>query len=420
MPADGYYGGQTPHQTATPLPKPRFLDRSSPPHIMTLVTLSGVSALCMNVFLPALPVMTAYFETEYALMQLSVAVFLGVNAAMQLFIGSISDLFGRRPVLIWGFVLFLLATLGCIYAANIWIFLAFRAAQAFVVTGMVLSRAVVRDMFDADQSASMIGYVTMGMAVVPMVSPMIGGYLSDAYGWHSVFWMIFVVGVGSLALGWADMGETVRRKSASLTEQFREYPELLTAPRFWAYCLAAAFSAGAFFAYLGGAPYVGEVYFDMPPSELGVFFGAPAAGYFVGNFISGRYSVRFGINAMLSAGSIIVPLGMVISLAIFFSGFGNKWVFFGFMSFVGLGNGMVIPNATAAMLSVRPQLAGTASGLGGAMMLGGGALLSALAGVLLTPESGPFPLLWLMVATSLSGFTCAAYAWIRSRRLMGL
>ncbi len=402
------------------LPPQRFLDRATPPHIFTLVTLSGVSALCMNMFLPALPKMTTYFETDYALMQLSVGIFLGVNAILQLFIGSISDRFGRRPVMLWGVILFLLATLGCIYAPNIWVFLAFRAAQAFVVTGLVLSRAIVRDMFEPAQSASMIGYVTMGMAVVPMISPAIGGVLSDAFGWKSIFWMMFVVGVGSLALCWADLGETARRKSTSIVEQFREYPELLTSPRFWAYCMSSAFSAGAFFAYLGGAPYVGEVFFEMGPSELGLFFGAPAIGYMIGNFLSGRYSIRFGINPMLSAGSILVPFGMVLSLIIFSVGLGDKWVFFGFMTFVGLGNGLVIPSATAAMLSVRPQLAGTASGLGGAIMIGGGAALSALAGVLLTPESGPFPLLWLMVVTSLCGFACASYAWVRSRRLMGL
>ena len=257
----------------------------------------------------------------------------------------------------------------------------------------------------------------MGMAVVPMIGPAIGGVLEETLGWQAIFWFLFVVGAGSLGLAWADLGETARSRPASMAAQFARYPELLGARRFWAYCMASAFSAGAFFAYLGGAPYVGELFFAMTSAELGLFFGAPAIGYFLGNFLSGRYSAQWGLNPMLAAGSLVVPAGVAVSLSLFYAGFGDKWVFFGSMIFVGLGNGMVIPNATAAMLSVRPQLAGTASGLGGAMMIGGGAALSALAGFLLTPSSGPFPLLWLMVFTSLAGFCCAAYAWRRSRRL---
>ena len=148
-------------------PKVRFLDQTTPPHIVTLILLAGLSALAMNVFLPSLPKMTAHFETEYRVMQLSVAIYLAVNAALQIVIGPISDKFGRRPVILWGVALFLLATLGCIFAPNITVFLAFRMCQAVIVTAMVLSRAVVRDMVPQDQAASMIGYVTMGVAVVP-------------------------------------------------------------------------------------------------------------------------------------------------------------------------------------------------------------------------------------------------------------
>ncbi|MEO1178177.1 MAG: MFS transporter, partial [Pseudomonadota bacterium] len=104
----------------------RFLDRATPPHLATLVLLSGMSAMVMNMFLPSLPTMTAYFGTEYRLMQLSVAVYLGVSAILQLLIGPISDKYGRRPVMLAGLILFLLATLGCIYAPTAEAFLFFR------------------------------------------------------------------------------------------------------------------------------------------------------------------------------------------------------------------------------------------------------------------------------------------------------
>ena len=378
----------------------RFLDRSTPPHILTLILLAGISALAMNIFLPSLPGMTAYFDTEYRLIQLSVALYLAVNAGLQIIMGPVSDRLGRRPVILGGLGIFLIATLGCIFAPNILIFLTFRMIQATVVVAMVLSRAVVRDMVPEAQAASMIGYVTMGMAVVPMIGPAIGGVLDQVFGWKANFWALFILGVAVFWLTWRDLGETAPRSGHSLTQQFRNYPELLTSPRFWGYSLAAALASGAFFAYLGGAPFVGDRVFGLDPATLGIYFGAPAIGYFLGNFISGRFSVRVGVNRMVLWGTLFNAGGIGLNLLIFYAGLGTPLSFFGLMTLMGLGNGMLIPNATAGALSVRPHLAGTASGLSGAMMIGGGAALSALAGALLGPGTGAFPLLWIMLSTS--------------------
>jgi DHA1 family bicyclomycin/chloramphenicol resistance-like MFS transporter len=396
----------------------RFLDRTTPPHILTLILLAGVSAMSMNIFLPSLPHMTEYFQTEYRVIQLSVALYLGVNAVLQIIVGPISDRYGRRPVLLWTTVFFIVATLGCIYAPNIEVFLICRMGQAVIVAGMVLSRAVVRDMVPQDQAASMIGYVTMGMALVPMIAPALGGVLDEAFGCQSTFWAMFVSGLLVLWLTWSDLGETAELRATSFRQQFAEYPELLTSRRFWGYTAAAAFASGAFFAYLGGAPYVGTEVFGLDPAMLGFVFGAPALGYMSGNFITGRYAVRFGINPMIMIGTIISSTGIGLSLALFYAGFESVWVFFGFMTFVGFGNGLVLPNATAGMLSVRPHLAGTASGLGGSMMIGGGAALSALAGALLVPGAGAYPLIWLMFLTSIAAVLSIAYTIRRERQLI--
>lgn len=398
-------------------PVVRFLDPSTPPHIFTLILLAGVAALAMNIFLPSLPGMTAFFDTEYRLMQLSVAIYLGVNAMLQLVIGPMSDQMGRRPVILGGLVIFLVATLGCIFAPNVTIFLICRMAQAAVVVAMVLSRAVVRDMVPADQSASMIGYVTMGVAVVPMLGPLVGGVLDEFWGWKASFWLLFVIGAGTLWLAWRDLGETKMRSGQTLLRQFQDYPELAASPRFWGYAMAAALSSGAFFAYLGGAPFVGSEVFGLEPSTLGFFFGAPAVGYLVGNGLSGKFSARFGINRMILWGCLFLTFGLVMSMLVFAMGHGSALSFFGFMTFVGLGNGMTIPNATAGTLSVRPHLAGTASGLGGAIMIGGGAGLSALAGVLLQPGTGPWPLLWIMLITGALGVVAILYVIQREKRL---
>ncbi len=394
-----------------------FLKRSAPPHIGTLILISGLSALGMNIHLPSLPNMTEYFGTSYGMMQLSVSLYLATNGILQILIGPVSDMMGRRPVILAGIVLFLLATLGCLLAPTVEVFLFFHMCQAVVSVGMVLSRAAVRDMFDQEQAASMIGYVTMGMAVVPMLGPVLGGGLDQFLGWKANFWLLTMIAALTLALVWFDFGETSHKSGKTLLQQFREYPELLKSPRFWGYSLACGLTSGAFFAYLGGAPFVGTQIYGLTPGRLGVYFGAPAAGYILGNYLSGRLSVRVGTNRMVLWGALICAFGVALSLLLTWMGLSNAETFFGLMMFVGLGNGLSIPNATAGALSVRPQLAATASGLSGAIMLGGGAALSSLAGVLLTIESGSLPLLTLMLVTSLLGALAIIVVILRERQL---
>ena len=393
----------------TPLPASKFLDRTTPPHITTLVLLSGLSALSMNVFLPSLPNMAAYFHTDYALMQLSVTLYLGLTGFLQLIIGPLSDRYGRRPVILAGTMIFLFASVGCLLATSVEVFLVFRMIQTGIAIGMVLSRAIVRDIVPANQAASMIGYVTMGMAVVPMVAPAIGGYLDDFFGWKANFSVLLLAGLIIGTIIWFDLGETNRNKSASFTAQIKDYPELLRSRRFWGYCLTAAFASGSFFAFLGGAPFIGTHVFKLPASGLGVYFGIVSIGYMAGNYISGRYSTTFGINKMMLYGTLVMLFGVCCSLVVLNLGFVHPMSFFGAMLFVGAGNGMTLPNSNAGLVSVRPRLAGSASGLGGAIQLLGGASLAALAGAILTPSSGAFPLLYLMISTSVAALLVIWY-----------
>lgn len=389
----------------------------TPPHIVTLVLMVGLSTLSMNVFLPSLPAMAEWFSADYALIQLSVGAYLAANAVLQLIVGPLSDRYGRRPVLLGGVVLFMLATVGCLLATTVETFLAFRIAQAAIVTAMVLSRAIVRDLYPQDKAASMLGWVTMGMSVVPMIGPAVGGALEASFGWQASFWLLLVAGGAMLVLIYMDVGETAPMAGGSFRDQARNYPELLTSQRFWGYCLASAFASGSFFAYLGGAPYVGGVIYGLSPAELGVYFGAPAVGYFVGNGVSGRYSQRFGVDRMVLTGTVLQVSGLAVLLGLVLMMEVGPITFFSFMTVLGLGNGLVIPNATAGMLSVRPHLAGTASGLGGSMMIGGGAALAAVAGWLLGMGTSPTPLVALMVASGGAAVVAILLTIRRNRRL---
>jgi DHA1 family bicyclomycin/chloramphenicol resistance-like MFS transporter len=398
--------------------EPRFLDRTTPPKIVTLILMAGLAALTMNIFLPSLPGMASYFGVPYGVMQQSVALYLALSAALQIVIGPISDRYGRRPVLIGSLILFLIATVGTLLAPNATVFLIFRMAQAVIASGLVLSRAVVRDMVADERAASMIGYVTMGMSLVPMIGPVIGGVLDDLYGWQASFTLLLVLGAGVLWLVWADLGETAVLRQVSLRDQIRTYPGLLRSRRFWGYTLAAAFASGCFFAFLGGAPYVGDKVFGLTSTEVGALFALTAIGYAAGNFLAGRYSVKVGMNRMILAGCLVTTLGLTTLVGLTLAGLSGPVVFFGLTVFMGLGNGICLPNANAGMLSVRPELAGTASGLGGAILIGGGAALAAVAGLLLPPGATEMPLILLMLASSAASVVAILLV-IRRARAIG-
>ena len=395
----------------------RFFDRTTPPHISTLILIAGISALNMSIFLPSLSAMTAYFNTSYAVMQIALSGYLAATAILQLIIGPISDKYGRRPVMIVALAFFIIASIGTFFATHIATFLAFRMLQATVVTGIVLSRAVVRDMVPQAQAASMIGYVTMGMALVPMVGPMIGGVIDETFGWQSIFLLLTLCGVGVLVLVYNDQGETLAEGGLSFKEQLRSYPELFHSPRFWGYALSAAFASGSFFSLLGGASFVAGTVFGLSPMWSGIALGAPAIGYTLGNFTAGRYSIRFGINAMALGGSIVIIFGLGLSLLLALMGITHPLIFFGLCSFLGRGNGILLPNVTSDLLSVRPHLAGTASGLGGAMMVGGGAILAQIAGSVLKPETGALPLQWLMFTTAIAALLSVLFVIWREQRV---
>jgi len=395
----------------------RFLDRHSQPHIVTLILLASIGAVTMNMFLPSLPAMATHFNTSTATMGLAVGVYLVASAVFQILSGPLSDMIGRRPIVLWSLAIFIAASAAINFAPNLTTFFILRALQAVAGTTMVLSRAIVRDTTSTEKAGSRIAYVTMGMSIVPMISPAIGGYIETHFGWQGNFWMLGLIGAMCFAIAFMDQGETAPSTSKNAWAQFQQYPALLTSQRFWGYCLASSLGSGAFFAYIGGAPFVGSVIYGLSPQQLGLYFGAPALGYFVGNFLSGRYSTRFGIDTMVTCGLLITLFGLSMSFAISAASLGSAKAFFGFMTLVGLGNGMTIPNATAGMLSIKPELAGTASGLGSAIMIGGGAALSAIAGLQLQGATSDLPLIELMLVSVFAGLLCILYVMHRNKVL---
>ncbi len=415
-----------------PIRHPRFRNRTpvdvgtmiaaatSPPRLLTLVLLTGLSVLSLNMFLPSLGNIAVDLRADYALVSLSVGGYLGFTAVLQLVMGPLSDRFGRRPALLAALAIFVVASLGCMVATDIRVFLAFRMMQAVMISGWALSMAVIRDTAPEREAASLIGYVAMAMAVAPMLGPVLGGALDELFGWRSSFLVFAGLGAALLALCWIDLGETNASPSEAFGEQLRSYPELFRSGRFWGYALCMTFSTGAFYIFLAGAPLVAESVLALSPAALGFYMGTITGGFLVGSFLSGRYARRHSLTTMMISGRLVTIAGLAAGLMLFLSGHVNVLSLFGATVFAGLGNGLTMPSANAGVMSVRPGLTGSAYGLAGALTVGGGAVLTSITGAILSEALGAYQLLGMMLLSSLAALAAALYVRGIDRREPGL
>ncbi len=379
----------------------RSKDAKTPPHLVSLVLVTGVGAMVLNIFTPALKVMSVDFDVSDEIIQLSVTGYLFGAALAQILIGPLSDRFGRRRVLQICYGIFILASLGCALSQNFGIFMMFRLMQCAAVSSVVISRATVRDMVEGERAASMIAYVSMGMSLVPMLAPSFGGLLGQALGWRAIFWFMALAGLLTSFVIFFDYGETKFDRADSIRAQFKRYPELFVSKRFWGYTFVLRFSSGMFFSYLSAGSILGANVYQLNPSQLGVYLGFAPFGYFFGNWISGRYARVIGIRRLIyiGIGTALIGFGLAIIPALL--GATAPVAFYGFTVFIGFGNGMVIPSANAGMLDARPDLAGTASGLSGAFMIGGGGLLAQMAAALLALRMEALTLVLVILLSAL-------------------
>lgn len=386
---------------------------TSPPRLTTLILLTAFSTLSLNMFLPSLASIAEDFAADYALVNLSIAGYLAVTAVLQLVIGPLSDRYGRRPVMLGAIAVFIAASTGCLLARDVWTFLGFRMLQGVIIAGAALSPAMIRDTTPARQAASLLGYVTMAMAVAPMIGPMIGGALDQFFGWRASFVFFIASGIAAFGLGWLDMGETNRSPSETFGKQFRDYPALVASRRFWGYALSMAFSVGAFYCFLSGAPLVAKSVLEISPATLGFLLGTITAGFAFGSFLSGRYAARFPLTTMMLAGRFVACGGLLVGLGLHFAGSVNLLSFFGTTIFVGIGNGLTVPSSNVGAMSVRPNLAGSAGGLAGALTVGGGAVLTSITGAVLTQQNAVWALLGIMLASSVAALLAALWVlWV--------
>lgn len=244
---------------ASPQPSPTVGIRG--PHLLTLIALSAVSPLAINIVVPALPGLQRVFQADYATVQLALSLYLLTFALAQLIVGPLSDRYGRRPVILWGLVVFAIGSAMCVLAPSIEVLIMGRVVQALGGSaGIVLARAIVRDLHERDRAAAVIGYMTTGMAMAQMVGPAVGGLLDEKVGWQAIFWLLTGASVIVFGVCLTDLRETnrYRGQSIGISALITGYGTLLRHPVFVSHAATATFASAVYFAFMGGAPYIAD------------------------------------------------------------------------------------------------------------------------------------------------------------------
>lgn len=370
------------------------------PSIVILVAMSALGPMALNIFMPSMPGLAKYFLVDYGLVQMTLTLYLIGLGAAQLVYGPLSDRYGRRPVLLWGMAIYCIGSLACVFAPSITLLMLGRALQAIGgCAGLVLGRAIIRDLYDRDRSAAMIGYVTMAMSLAPMLAPALGGYLDTLAGWRASFAFCSLAGVAVFIWVIFTLPETLaqRGEGEGAGALIRGYGVLLRSPLFCSYALQTAFTSGVFFAFIAGAPFVVVTVMGLPASEYGLWFIIVSIGYLIGNFFTGRYAVRVGINRMLAVGAATGMVGIIaLALTSWLMDLSVAGIFLPMMV-VALSNGLILPNGTAGAISVNPRAAGSAAGLSGALQMLIGAAAALLVGYGQDHDPSQYPMIWTML-----------------------
>lgn len=351
--------------------------------LIVLVAITALGPMAMQIMIPALPAIQTGFGVAAGTAQLTFSLSTLAMAFATLAYGPLSDRYGRKPVVIGGLVVYLAGSLLCIVGPTIhWLILGRVIQAAGGAAGLVLARAMVRDLYSRERSASVIAYLTMAMVVVPMISPVLGGYLADNHGWRHIFTVGAVFGLVVLVAVLLVLVETHRGDAAGGDPMLASMRRLIGIPAFQGYVLQGACSMALFFAFLAGVPYVVVQVLGQPASAYGMMFALVSGAFMVGNFISARFATRLGINRLAAAGAVLVLVGtLLVIVAVAVIGLALPTLFLPMM-LVAFAQGIAMPVTQAGAISVDPHIAGAASGLGGFVQLGLAAFSAQLVGML--------------------------------------
>jgi len=366
-----------------------------------LVAATAVGPFGLHILIPSMPGLVTGFATDYGTVQLTLTLYLIGMGVAQLGLGPLSDRFGRRPVMIAGFAIYIGASTLCALSWSIEALIAGRILQAVgVCAGQVLSRAIVRDVLDRDRGASTIAFITMAMAIAPALAPLIGAYIDLWLGWRSIFVGLVLIALTTGAAIVLLLNETNLQKLPRLDFRgaFGHYRQLLRDRAFLGYSLSTSVTMSTYFGFLAGTPLILVEQMGQPVQAYGIWYLLITLTYMFGNWLATRFTVRIGGDRMMAWGVWFSLLAVLAMIAAERLGPAHPIVLFGPMCFFVMGNGLSQPNGISAAVGARPQIAGAASGLMGFTQMLVCATVTLLVGHII--QSSPLPMLLVMLATA--------------------
>ena len=337
------------------------------PHLLTLSLLAGTYILAQAIVVPSLSELQVQFKTDYKTIQYTISGYLLGVAFVNFIAGPLSDRFGRRPIMLLFFSIFLISSLGCYISEDLYSFLFFRLCQSSSAAGLVLSRAIIGDFSSKDETVKMLGLLSISMGIAPSLAPLAGGVISDFFGAKGIFLFLSLLGILLLILIVTDLKETHFQRSKDIFAQIKSYPMLLVSLDFWLPTITFALSFSIFGIFFIGGPYIAVKVFNLSPTMMGIYLAFPSLGYVLGNILISKIANRVSTKRLMIIGSFVLLLGPLSSLIL-------SHLFFHPLSFflpiliMTFGSGIIWPASNAEIVKAVPHLAGSASGLGSAIM----------------------------------------------------
>lgn len=387
---------------------------------LVLGLLSAIGPFAIDMYLPALPSIGQSLGVSMSAVQASLMAFFISLGIGQIIYGPISDMVGRKPPLYFGLGLFAVCSVGCAMAPDIETLIVLRFLQGLGASaGMVIPRAVVRDLHTGNDAARLMSLLMLVFSVSPILAPLSGSLLIEVWGWRSVFWAVTVAAVLALILMATSQPETrprEQRVDSSVRSALSGYVFLLRDPHFHGLVFIGAFGISSFFAYLANSSFILIDHYGLTPRQYSIAFAANAASFIGVSQFTGRLSARFGLVPVVKVAVTAYALVMTALLIVNLAGIERLDVML-VMLFVGFGFlGLVIPTTTVLALEEHGTIAGTASALMGTLQFVTGAAVMAVTGLFVDGTARP------MVAGIAA---CALLAWfiswltLRSARIRG-
>ena len=378
------------------------LNRLSKRMIILLAAVSALGPVGMQILLPALPVIKQKFYVTNDVAQLTLSLSMLAIAIGTLVYGPLSDKFGRKRVMLVGIVITIFGSIVCFVADSIMLLISGRFIQAFGgAVGLVLARAIVRDVYGPEEAARVIATLVMVMVVLPMMSPALGGELMQRFGFESVFIVIAFASAIAFVFLFLWLPETLAKPVPfeGVKSMLMTFSKLFASRVFCGYAFCVTFVSVVFFSFISAAPEIMVSVLKRPPTEYGYYFIMIPAGFMTGNYVARHYGRTISIDNMIAIGASIGVFGIVLALILQTLGMSSPVALFLPIALAVFGNGITLPNAQAAAINEFPEYAGTASGLTGFLQMAVSSV--AAQAVALIFNGTVYPLLGLMLVASI-------------------